>query len=50
MNFHFGRFIGHPQKPGNLTHLSGELFRMMTGIKVVHVPYRGTPAHQLDNC
>ncbi len=29
---------------GNLTHLSGELFRMMTGIEVVHVPYRGTPA------
>ena len=27
---------------GNLTHLSGELFRMMTGIDVVHVPYRGT--------
>jgi hypothetical protein len=25
-------------------HLSGELFRMMTGIEVVHVPYRGTPA------
>jgi tripartite-type tricarboxylate transporter receptor subunit TctC len=29
---------------GNLTHLSGELFRMTTGIEVVHVPYRGTPA------
>ena len=29
---------------GNLTHLAGELFRMMTGIEVVHVPYRGTPA------
>jgi tripartite-type tricarboxylate transporter receptor subunit TctC len=29
---------------GNLTHLSGELFRMSTGIEVVHVPYRGTPA------
>jgi tripartite-type tricarboxylate transporter receptor subunit TctC len=29
---------------GNLTHLTGELFRMMTGIEVVHVPYRGTPA------
>jgi tripartite-type tricarboxylate transporter receptor subunit TctC len=29
---------------GNLTHLSGELFQMMTGIEVVHVPYRGTPA------
>jgi tripartite-type tricarboxylate transporter receptor subunit TctC len=29
---------------GNLSHLSGELFRMMTGIDVVHVPYRGAPA------
>jgi tripartite-type tricarboxylate transporter receptor subunit TctC len=29
---------------GNLTHLAGELFRMMTGIEIVHVPYRGTPA------
>jgi tripartite-type tricarboxylate transporter receptor subunit TctC len=31
---------------GNLTHLCGELFRMMTGIETVHVPYRGTPAAQ----
>jgi tripartite-type tricarboxylate transporter receptor subunit TctC len=29
---------------GNLSHLAGELFRMTTGIEVVHVPYRGTPA------
>jgi len=27
---------------GNLTHLCGELLRMMTGIDLVHVPYRGT--------
>ncbi len=27
---------------GNLSHLSGELFKMMTGIDVVHVPYKGT--------
>jgi tripartite-type tricarboxylate transporter receptor subunit TctC len=27
---------------GNLSHLSGELFKMQTGIDVVHVPYRGT--------
>jgi tripartite-type tricarboxylate transporter receptor subunit TctC len=31
---------------GNLTHLCGELFRMMTNIDVVHVPYKGTPAAQ----
>jgi tripartite-type tricarboxylate transporter receptor subunit TctC len=29
---------------GNLSHLAGELFRMMTGIQTVHVPYRGAPA------
>ncbi|MET0670621.1 MAG: tripartite tricarboxylate transporter substrate binding protein [Xanthobacteraceae bacterium] len=29
---------------GNLTHLSGELFRMASGIDLVHVPYRNTPA------
>ena len=26
---------------GNSTHLAGELFKMMTGVKMVHVPYRG---------
>ena len=29
---------------GNLSHLAGELFKMMAGIEVVHVPYRGMPA------
>jgi tripartite-type tricarboxylate transporter receptor subunit TctC len=26
---------------GNTTHLSGELFKMITGVDMVHVPYRG---------
>jgi tripartite-type tricarboxylate transporter receptor subunit TctC len=26
---------------GNPTHVSGELFKMMTGVSMVHVPYRG---------
>ena len=26
---------------GNLTHLAGELFKMPTGIDMLHVPYRG---------
>jgi tripartite-type tricarboxylate transporter receptor subunit TctC len=26
---------------GDLTHVSGELFKMMTGVNMVHVPYRG---------
>jgi tripartite-type tricarboxylate transporter receptor subunit TctC len=29
---------------GGMPHLSGELFSMMTGIKMVHVPYKGTGA------
>jgi tripartite-type tricarboxylate transporter receptor subunit TctC len=31
--------------PGNGTgpHVAGELFKMMTGVNVVHVPYRGSP-------
>jgi tripartite-type tricarboxylate transporter receptor subunit TctC len=28
---------------GGATHVAGELFQMMTGIKLVHVPYRGSP-------
>ena len=27
---------------GNSTHLAGELFKMMTGIEMFHVPYRGS--------
>jgi tripartite-type tricarboxylate transporter receptor subunit TctC len=26
---------------GALQHLAGELFKMMTGVEMVHVPYRG---------
>jgi tripartite-type tricarboxylate transporter receptor subunit TctC len=26
---------------GNSTHMAGELFKMMTGVDMVHVPYRG---------
>jgi tripartite-type tricarboxylate transporter receptor subunit TctC len=29
---------------GTSIHVSGELFKMLTGIDMVHVPYRGTPA------
>jgi tripartite-type tricarboxylate transporter receptor subunit TctC len=27
---------------GNSTHLGGELFKLMTGVEMVHVPYRGS--------
>ena len=33
---------------GATTHLSGELFRMMTGAQIVHVPYRGSGAALVD--
>src|SRR6516165_11674838 len=29
---------------GGLLHLAGELFKMMTGVDLVHVPYRGATA------
>ncbi|MGH6671394.1 MAG: Bug family tripartite tricarboxylate transporter substrate binding protein, partial [Xanthobacteraceae bacterium] len=28
---------------GGATHVAGELFQMMAGIKMLHVPYRGSP-------
>jgi tripartite-type tricarboxylate transporter receptor subunit TctC len=33
---------------GSPTHLSGELFKMMTGINLIHVPYRGSPPALTD--
>ncbi len=33
---------------GNSTHMAGELFKMMTGISLVHVPYRGSPPALTD--
>jgi tripartite-type tricarboxylate transporter receptor subunit TctC len=33
---------------GSSTHLSGELFKSMTGIDMVHVPYRGTGPAMTD--
>jgi len=33
---------------GNLTHITGELFKMMTGVDIVHVPYRGEVEAQAD--
>jgi tripartite-type tricarboxylate transporter receptor subunit TctC len=45
-------------QPGKLTfgsagsgtpqHMAGELFNTMAGVRVVHVPYKGTPASMLD--
>jgi tripartite-type tricarboxylate transporter receptor subunit TctC len=33
---------------GNLSHLSGELFKMMAGVNMLHIPYRGSPPAQVD--
>jgi tripartite-type tricarboxylate transporter receptor subunit TctC len=33
---------------GTPQHVSGEMFKMMTGVNIVHVPYRGAPAALTD--
>jgi tripartite-type tricarboxylate transporter receptor subunit TctC len=33
---------------GTIPHLAGELFQMMAGVSMVHVPYRGGPAALAD--
>ena len=33
---------------GNLTHITGELFKMMAGVDIVHVPYRSEVEAQAD--
>jgi tripartite-type tricarboxylate transporter receptor subunit TctC len=33
---------------GNLTHITGELFKMMSGVDLVHVPYHGEVEAQAD--
>ena len=33
---------------GTVGHLSGELFKMMTGVNLVHVPYRGEQPAEIE--
>lgn len=33
---------------GTMTHVAGELFEMMTGVKLLHVPYHGSPPALVD--
>src|SRR5207244_71446 len=33
---------------GTSQHLSGELFKMMAGVNLIHVPYRGAPQALTD--
>jgi tripartite-type tricarboxylate transporter receptor subunit TctC len=37
-----GKIISATQGNGTTSHLTSEMFQMMAGIKVTHVPYRGT--------
>jgi len=34
--------------PGTSLHLAGEVFNLMAGVRLVHVPYRGSAPAQLD--
>src|SRR6266849_5924815 len=34
--------------PGSTSHLYGEMFKMMAGVDMIHVPYRGTPQALTD--
>ena len=33
---------------GSMAHVAGELFKMMTGVNMLHVPYRGAPQALTD--
>jgi tripartite-type tricarboxylate transporter receptor subunit TctC len=33
---------------GTVSHVAGEMFKIMTGVKIVHVPYRGAPPALTD--
>jgi tripartite-type tricarboxylate transporter receptor subunit TctC len=33
---------------GSTSHMAGELFKMMTGVDILHVPYRGSPQAVTD--
>jgi tripartite-type tricarboxylate transporter receptor subunit TctC len=33
---------------GTTSHLAGEMFKTMTGVNMTHVPYRGSPAANVD--
>jgi tripartite-type tricarboxylate transporter receptor subunit TctC len=39
-----GKLLNASSGNGTTGHLGGELFKIMTGTNIVHVPYKGTPA------
>ena len=38
-----GKLLNASGGNGTTGHLGGELFKIMTGVKIVHVPYKGSP-------
>jgi tripartite-type tricarboxylate transporter receptor subunit TctC len=43
-----GKFNFASNGAGNITHIAGEMFNLLTGTKLVHVPYKGTAPAALD--
>jgi tripartite-type tricarboxylate transporter receptor subunit TctC len=43
-----GKFNMASAGVGNSTHVAGELFKMMAGVNMLHVPYRGSPLALTD--
>ena len=51
LNFNFTRDIApiaSRRRQESATHLTGELFKMMTGLNILHVPYRGSGPALID--
>jgi len=45
---HPGRISFASAGNGTSSHIAGELFKLMAGVNIVHVPYRGTPPATTD--
>jgi tripartite-type tricarboxylate transporter receptor subunit TctC len=43
-----GKFNFASNGAGNITHIAGELFNNMTGVKLVHIPYKGSAPAAAD--
>jgi tripartite-type tricarboxylate transporter receptor subunit TctC len=43
-----GKFNFASNGTGNITHIAGEMFNTMAGVKLVHIPYKGTAPAALD--
>jgi tripartite-type tricarboxylate transporter receptor subunit TctC len=43
-----GKFSYGSTGTGNITHLAGELFNSLAGVKLVHIPYKGAGPQVID--